>query len=115
MSPEVALKLVSIFEGYFNHGEFRELVALFEVSLESLDNYEPKGLGVAFDCLPATNRIPSSSALIRRSRRSVPRDIILKSGVPNNFTIATSSSMVGVGSSADHLGMLVRNHSIASR
>jgi hypothetical protein len=47
MSPELALKLVPIFEGYFNHGEFRELVALFEVSLESLDNYEPKWLAVA--------------------------------------------------------------------
>lgn len=142
MSPELALKLVPIFEGYFNHGEFRELVALFEVSLESLDNYEPKWLAVARELTQKleqgnTRRLLDSLLDLAESRnidgiahtswerqdfhRSMApviaeaKDIILKSGVPSNFTIATSSSMVGVGSSADHLRMLVRNHSIASR
>ncbi len=47
MSPELALKLVSIFEGYFTIDEFRELVTLFDVKLETLDDFEPKWLSIA--------------------------------------------------------------------
>lgn len=47
MSPELALKLVAIFEAYFNRDEFRELAALFEVRLETLDAYEPQWLSIA--------------------------------------------------------------------
>lgn len=47
MSPELALKLVPIFEGYSTLDEFRELVALFEVNIESLNDYQPKWLAVA--------------------------------------------------------------------
>ena len=47
MSPELALKLVSIFEGYFTIDEFRELMSLFDVKLESLDDFEPKWLSIA--------------------------------------------------------------------
>jgi hypothetical protein len=46
VSAELALKLVSIFEGYFTIEEFRELVAMFDVKLESLDNWEPKWLPI---------------------------------------------------------------------
>lgn len=47
MPPELALKLVSIFEAYFDWAEFRELVALFDISLDSLHEFEPKWLSVA--------------------------------------------------------------------
>ena len=47
MSPELALKLVPIFESYFNRDELREFAALFEVHLETLDQFEPKWLSVA--------------------------------------------------------------------
>ena len=47
MSPELALKLISIFEGYFTIDEFRELVTLFDVKLETLDDFEPKWLPIA--------------------------------------------------------------------
>ena len=47
MSPELALKLVAIFEGYFTLDELRELTALFDVSLETLGEYEPSWLSLA--------------------------------------------------------------------
>jgi hypothetical protein len=47
MSPELALKLVSVFEAYFSADEVRELAALFEVRLTSLEDYEPKWLSIA--------------------------------------------------------------------
>jgi hypothetical protein len=47
MSPELALKLVPIFEGYFTIEEFRELVTMFDVKLETLDEWEPKWLSIA--------------------------------------------------------------------
>jgi hypothetical protein len=47
MFPELALKLVSIFEGYFTIDEFRELVTLFDVDLETINDSEPKWLSVA--------------------------------------------------------------------
>jgi hypothetical protein len=37
MSPELALKLIAIFEAYFKHEEFAELAALFEVQLDAVD------------------------------------------------------------------------------
>tara|TARA_B100000315_G_C14522843_1_gene562400 strand:- start:1288 stop:1398 length:111 start_codon:yes stop_codon:yes gene_type:complete len=36
MFPELALKLVSIFEGYFTMEELGELAALFEVDVAAL-------------------------------------------------------------------------------
>jgi len=47
MSPELALKLVPIFEGYFTIDEFRELVTMFDVKFETLDESEPKWLSIA--------------------------------------------------------------------
>ena len=47
MPPELALKLVSIFEAYFDWAEFRELVALFDVSLDSVGAMQAKWLSVA--------------------------------------------------------------------
>lgn len=47
MSPELALKLVSIFEAYFSADEVRELAALFKVTLTTLEDYQPKWLSVA--------------------------------------------------------------------
>jgi hypothetical protein len=47
MSPELALRLISIFEGYFTIDEFRELVTLFDVKLETLDDFKPKWLSIA--------------------------------------------------------------------
>jgi len=47
MSPELAQKLVAIFDAYFTPEELRELAALFEVHFETLDESEPKWLSVA--------------------------------------------------------------------
>ncbi len=47
MLPELALKLVPVFEAYFTADELRELAQLFEVPIEALDDYEPKWLSVA--------------------------------------------------------------------
>jgi hypothetical protein len=47
MSPELALKLVPIFEAYFSRDELRDLAALFEVRLATLDVYEARWLSLA--------------------------------------------------------------------
>ncbi len=47
MSPELALKLVSIFEAYFPLDELRDLATLFQVDLTTLDEHEPRWLTVA--------------------------------------------------------------------
>src|SRR2546428_13721368 len=47
MLPELALKLVAIFEAYFNRDELRDLAALFDVRLATLDEYEPRWLSIA--------------------------------------------------------------------
>jgi len=47
MSPELALKLVPILEAYSSMDEFRELAALFEVTLTSLEEWEPTWLSIA--------------------------------------------------------------------
>jgi hypothetical protein len=55
MSAELALKLASIFEGYFTIEEFRELAAMFDVKLESLDNWEPKWLPIVRELTTGSN------------------------------------------------------------
>ena len=45
--PEFAIKLVAIFEAYFSIEEAREIAGMFEVSLTSLDDFEPRWLGIA--------------------------------------------------------------------
>ncbi len=47
MSPELALKLIAMFEAYFSFDEVRELAGLFEIQLQTLNDYEPKWLSVA--------------------------------------------------------------------
>lgn len=47
MFPELALKLVAVFEAYFTQDELRELATLFGVHLEAFDGYEPKWLSIA--------------------------------------------------------------------
>lgn len=47
MLAELALKLVAIFEAYSDDDELRELTALFDVSLESLEPYDIQWLSVA--------------------------------------------------------------------
>jgi hypothetical protein len=46
MSPELALKLVSVLEAYFTVVEFKELAALFEVDLHALWEHEPGWLAI---------------------------------------------------------------------
>ena len=47
MTPELALRLVAVLEGYFSYDEMREMAAIFEVNLDSLDAYDPQWLAVA--------------------------------------------------------------------
>lgn len=47
MFPELALKLVSIFEAYSTNEEIRELADLFEVPIAALENSETRWLSVA--------------------------------------------------------------------
>src|SRR5438552_16930081 len=47
MSPELVLKLVPIFEAYVSDDELREFATMFEVPLQSLQDYPPKRLSIA--------------------------------------------------------------------
>lgn len=47
MFPELALKLVSIFEVYFSVEEVREFAAIFEVTIDALADFKPHWLSVA--------------------------------------------------------------------
>jgi hypothetical protein len=47
MRPEFAIKLVAIFEAYFSIEEAREIASMFDVTLTSLDDFEPRWLAIA--------------------------------------------------------------------